>query len=111
VGVGGGEERLEEISGAGEMGQAGGGEFDAAAIAQDDGTVGRGSERCGLPIDFKELRLPRADLASVVVEGMDGDAEAGGVGGPRLAALGEFLGELEELLTGVAGSFHPYTSA
>jgi hypothetical protein len=113
VGVGGGEEFLEEICGASEMGQAGGGEFDAAAIAQDDGTVGRGSERCGLPIDFEELRLPRpsARLASIVVEGVHGDADAGGVGGPRLAALGEFLGELEELLTGVAGSFHPYTSA
>jgi hypothetical protein len=91
VGVGGGEEFLEELSGAGQLGQEGGGKFDAAAIAQDDGTVGSRGERWGLPIDFKELRLARADLASVVVEGMDGDAEAGGVGGTGLAAGGEFL--------------------
>ena len=111
VGVSGGEEFQEEISGAGEMGQAGGGEFDAAAIAQDDGTVGDRRERRGLPFNFKELGLARADLATVVVEGMDGDAEAGGVGGAGLAAGGEVLSEIEELLTGAAGAFHPYTSA
>ena len=111
VGVDGGEEFLEEISGAGQLGQEGGGKFDAAATAQEDGTVGRGSERCGLPIDFKELRLPRADLAAVVVEGVHSDANAGGVGGAGLAAGGEVLGEIEEFLTGAAGAFHPYTSA
>ena len=52
MGVGGGEEFLEEISGAGEMGQAGGGEFDASTVAQDDGTVGSRGQRGGLPIDF-----------------------------------------------------------
>ena len=55
--------------------------------------------------------MARAGLAAIVVEGMDGDAEAGGVGGAGLAAGGEFLGEIEELLTGAAGAFHPYTSA
>ena len=85
--------------------------FDAAAMAQDDGTVGGGRERGGLPVDFKELRLARAGLAAIVVEGMDGDAEAGGVGGAGLAAGGEVLGQNEELLTGAAGAFHPYTSA
>ena len=50
-------------------------------------------------------------MAAVVVEGMDGDAEASGVGGAGLAAGGEFLGEIEELLTGAEGAFHPYTSA
>jgi len=42
---------------------------------------------------------------------MDGDAEASGVGGAGLAAGGEFLGEIEELLTGAEGALHPYTSA
>jgi hypothetical protein len=42
---------------------------------------------------------------------MDGDAEAGGVGAAGLAATSEFLGEIEEFLTGPAGLFHPYTSA
>ena len=46
-----------------------------------------------------------------MVEGMDGDAEASGVSGAGLAAGGEFLREIEELLTGAAGAFHPYTSA
>ncbi len=46
-----------------------------------------------------------------MVEGMDGDAEAGGVGSPRLAADGEFLGELKKFLTGAAGLFHSYRSA
>lgn len=55
--------------------------------------------------------MARTDLAAVVVEGMDGDAEAGGVGGAGLAAVGEVLGEIEELLTGAAEAFHPYTSA
>ena len=50
-------------------------------------------------------------MAAVVVEGMDGDAEASGVGGAGLAAGGEFLGEIEELLTGAEGALHPYTSA
>ena len=50
-------------------------------------------------------------MAAVVVEGMDGDAKASGVGGAGLAAGGEFLGEIEELLTGAEGAFHPYTSA
>ena len=81
MGIGSGEEFLEEISGAGEMGQAGGGEFDAAAVAQENGTVGSNGESGELPIDFQELRLARVDLASVVVEGMDGDAKVGGVGG------------------------------
>ena len=40
MGVRGKKEFLEEISGAGEMGKTGGGEFDPAAVAQDDGTVG-----------------------------------------------------------------------
>jgi len=111
VGVGGGQEFLEKIFGAREMGQAGGGEFDPATVAQDDDTVGGGRERWGLPIDLKELRLARANLASIMVEGMDGDAEAGGVGGTGLAADSEFLGELKEFLTGAAGLFHPYRSA
>ena len=55
--------------------------------------------------------MARAGLAAIVVEGMDGDAEAGGVGGAGLAAGGEVLGQNEELLTGAAGAFHPYTSA
>ena len=55
--------------------------------------------------------MARADLAAVVVEGMDGDAEARGVGGAGLAAGGEVLSEIEEVLTGAAGAFHPYTSA
>ena len=42
---------------------------------------------------------------------MDGNAEAGGVGGAGLAAVSEFLGENEEFLTGAAGLFHPYKSA
>ena len=46
-----------------------------------------------------------------MVEGMDGDAEGGGVGGAGLAAVGEFLGEIEEFLTGAEGLFHLYTSA
>lgn len=46
-----------------------------------------------------------------MVEGTDGDAEAAGVGGAGLAAGGGFLGEIEELLTGAEGPFHPYTSA
>ena len=52
MGVGSGEDLLEEISGAGELSQAGGGELDAAAVAQDDGAVGSRGERGGLPIDF-----------------------------------------------------------
>ena len=55
--------------------------------------------------------MARADLAAVVVEGMGGDAEARGVGGAGLAAGGEVLNEIEELLSGTAGLFHPYTSA
>ena len=110
-GVGDGEEFLEEICGASEMAKAAGGEFDAAAIAQDDGAVGSRGERWGLPIDFEEFRLARADLAAVVVEGVHGDAESGGIGGARLTAAGEVLGEIEEFLTGAAGAFHPYTSA
>ena len=62
VAVGGGKEFLEEISGASEMGQAGGGEFDASTVAQDDGTVGSNGESGELPIDFQELRLARADF-------------------------------------------------
>ena len=50
-------------------------------------------------------------MAAVVVEGMDGDAEGGGVGGAGLAAFSEFLGAIEELLTGTTGLFHLYTSA
>ena len=50
-------------------------------------------------------------MASVVVEGMDGDAKVGGVGGAGLAEVGEFLGEIEEFLTGAEGLFHLYTSA
>ncbi len=111
MGIGSGEELLEEISGAGEMGQTGGREFDAATVAQDNGTVASRRERGGLPIDFKELRLARADLASIVIEGVDGDAEGGGVDGAGLAAVGEFLGENEEFLTGATGLFHPYKSA
>lgn len=64
-----------------------------------------------MPVDFQELRLARADLAAILVEGVNGDAEAGGVGGAGLAAGGEVLSEIEELLTGAAGAFHPYTSA
>ena len=39
-GIDGGKEFLEEISGAGELSQAGGGEFDSSTVALDDGTVG-----------------------------------------------------------------------
>jgi len=42
VGVGGGEELLEQLSGTGEAGKLGGSEFNAATIAQDDGAVERG---------------------------------------------------------------------
>ena len=111
MGVGGGKEFLEEISGAGEMGKTGGGEFDASTVAQDDGTVGSRGKWRGLPIDFEELRGARADLAAVVVEGVGGDAEGGGVGRPGLAAVSEFLGAIEELPTGTTGLFHLYTSA
>ena len=107
MGVGGGKEFLEEISGAGEMGKTGGGEFDASTVAQDDGTVGSNGESGELPIDFQELRWARADLAAVVVEGMDGDAEGGGVGRPGLASVSEFLGAIEELLTGYDGVISP----
>ncbi len=44
--------------------------------------------------------MARADLAAIVVEGIDGDAKAGGVGGTGLAAAGHFLGENEQFLTG-----------
>ena len=111
MGIGSGEKLLEEISGAGEMGQTGGREFDAATVAQDNGTVASRRERGGLPIDCKELRLARADLASVVVEGMDGAAEAGRVGEAGLAAVSKLLSENEEFLTGAEGLFHPYKSA
>ena len=111
MGIGSGEKLLEEISGAGEMGQTGGREFDAATVAQDNSTVASRRKRGGLPIDFQELRLARADLASVVVEGMDGDAEAGGVAGAGLAAVSKAVAENEEFPTGAEGLFHPYKSA
>ena len=50
-------------------------------------------------------------MAAVVVEGVDGDAEGGGVGGAGLAAVSEFLRTIEELLTGTTGLFHLYKSA
>ena len=111
-GVGGGEVFQEKISEAGEMGQAGqrrvlGGGLCAGRWH----SRGQEGERGGPPVDFKELRFARADLAAILVECVNGDAEAGGAGGAGLAAGGEFVGEIEKLLTGAAGAFHPDTSA
>ena len=55
--------------------------------------------------------MAREDLASIVVEDMDGDTEAGSAGGAGLAAVGEVLGESGQFLAGAERLLNPYKSA
>jgi hypothetical protein len=95
VGVGGGEELIEEVGVLDEVGEGGGGELEAAAVTEDDGAFGSGGGRWRLPVDLEEFGGRGMELAAVVIEGVRGDAVAGGVGGARLAAVGEVAGERE----------------
>ena len=74
------------------VGQAvhgGGGDFDAAAVAQDDDAFADDGAISGLPVDFEPCRLERAALAATGVTGVECDTMAPRVDGARLAPVSE----------------------